>query len=273
VPPIAGEPPAPAPFRWAALDRWLRAAEAGRLSPRIEIVFPTPPKPRRRPAGAKPPRPAPVVRQIRPATWASFLRELRLRYTGRVDPDAAGPAARLPRVGRWHVAHLEHSRRLRPGEPLRSTLVPTLALRPLDLLGGGPIVTPTDHADVRAKELRVTFSPNGDGIADAVDLLVTGPPGHAVQASAWWPWRRTRNMVWRSTPVRLDARGEARVRWDGRGSGRRPLGDGSYTVGVCLLDAAGRRPTPPPVGPSPPSARRRRPRRARRRSPAPTVAP
>jgi hypothetical protein len=201
-----------------------------------------------------------------------ILRELRLRYTGRLDPDAAGPAGRLPRVGRWHVTHLEHSRRLKPREPLRSTLVPTLALRPLDVLGAGPIVTPTDHADVRAKELRVTFSPNGDGIADAVDLLVTGPPGHAVQASAWWPWRRTRNTVWRSTPVRLDARGEARLRWDGRGSGRRPIGDGSYTVGVCLLDAVRRAPTRAPGGPAPAVGTPPPPAAARRRSSGRTAA-
>ncbi len=99
--------------------------------------------------------------------------------------------------------------------------------------------------DVRAARVgrpQVSFSPDGDGIADRAWFEVEGAPGDVVRLAAFWRFQGARG-VWASAPATIGDDGRVRITWDGTATRTQPpvvddgttrtAGDASYTIAVC----------------------------------------
>ena len=129
------------------------------------------------------------------------------------------------------------TRRLRPARrvapalvALAAALVPAApASAAVRIAGLRPHLQAGDRPDRSAAD-RATFSPNGDGINDAVLVRAFGPPGRRARLVGSL-YLGGDTVVFRSAPFRFGRSGLGRAAWRGEGVTR----DGSYRLKVCLL--------------------------------------
>ena len=129
----------------------------------------------------------------------------------------------------------------RPADPTRCRrllLVLGIALGTV-LAGAGPAtaldVVAADPGGLRAG---VTFSPDGDGVADELAIVAAGAPGERVRLVVEVArGLGATSVIARTRPVAIGRSGRARLVWDGHGGGRL-LSDGPYVARVCTSAGA-----------------------------------
>ena len=99
------------------------------------------------------------------------------------------------------------------------------------VLGAGPRSDPTDRPG--GGFLRVTFSPDGDGRGDRVEVVVRSSPGHSLALNVH---AESQGGGFATDPVRAAA-GATTLTWDGLDAAGQPLATGSYVVRACDLTA------------------------------------
>ena len=107
--------------------------------------------------------------------------------------------------------------------------VATAAAQAPQILSAGPTATADDHA--QGPSPRITFSPDGDGINDAVSVRVSASAGSRVWLVVRLLGRPT--ILARSTETRVGASGVVQLRWDGTVPEEQRDRDQSLLISAC----------------------------------------